>query len=122
MRIHTSTTWQLTNSGEWLLVSDTFYNYNGPVALAKKNRDEKKALAKPFNSRDFLPGTVADRIQREWLRSNNPLPGQMVQMVPDMIERYTNPDRLEEDFRPVRWKGDPAADRRAVQDTSPASP
>jgi hypothetical protein len=77
---------------------------------------EGKALRSPWSSRDFLAGNVADRVQREWLRQPDPQPGQMVAMVPDMLDRWTNPDRGEEDFRPVRWKGDPREDRRKVQE------
>ena len=46
MRIHTLTTWELLETGEWVLLRDDSYDYNGPVALAGKNRKEKKELAK----------------------------------------------------------------------------
>ena len=75
---------------------------------------EGKALRSPWSSRDFLAGNVADRVQREWLRLPDPQPGQMVAMVPDMLDRWSNPDREEPEFKPVKWKGDPREDRREV--------
>lgn len=71
-------------------------------------------MRKPFASRDFLAGNIADRVQREWLSLPDPQPGQMAAMVPDMLDRWTNPDRAEGDFQPVKWKGDPQKDRADV--------
>lgn len=56
------------------------------------------------NIRHFFHGTVADRVMRDWLNSDNPEPGQMVAMV----DEYTN--RLEIEAREsgdgvVRWRG-----------------
>jgi len=76
---------------------------------------EGKRLVKPYQGRDFLAGNVADRVQREWLRSPDPQPGQMAEMVPDMLDRWSNPERGEEEANPVKWKGDPRKDRAEVQ-------
>jgi hypothetical protein len=77
---------------------------------------EGKAIRKPFASRDFLAGNIADRVQRAWLHLPDPQPGQMAQMVPDMFDRWTNPDREDEEFQPVKWRGDPQVDRKEVQE------
>ena len=42
----TYSTWQWNDDETWTLISADMCSYNGPVALAKKNRKEKKELAK----------------------------------------------------------------------------
>lgn len=42
----TYSTWQLNDNGTWTLISADMCHYNGPVAYCKKNRKEKKELAK----------------------------------------------------------------------------
>ena len=77
---------------------------------------EGKAIRKPYASRDFLAGNIADRVQRAWLHLPDPQPGQMAAMVPDMLDRWTNPDREDEEFQPIKWRGDPQVDRKEVQE------
>jgi hypothetical protein len=68
------------------------------------------------DSRVFLPGTVADRLMRSWLDSGDPTPGWMVAHADEMLERFSSHDSDEPDKRPVRWRGDPAVDRKKVLD------
>lgn len=76
---------------------------------------ERRSIPRARNTRDFLPGTLSDRIMRAWLQSPDPQPGQMVEMVPEFFDRFTNPDRGEQDFSPVSWKGDPRRDQEEVR-------
>jgi hypothetical protein len=58
---------------------------------------------------------VADRVQRAWLALPDPQPGQMAAMVPDMLDQWSNPERDNPEFQPVRWRGgDPQRDRAEV--------
>ena len=67
------------------------------------------------NARIFLPGATADLVQREWLNQDDPKPGQMVKMVPDVLDRLTNKDRNFEDFREhIRWRSDPRTDKQEI--------
>jgi hypothetical protein len=70
------------------------------------------------NGRIFLPGTVADRVMREWLSVSDPEPGQMHDMVPAMLERYANPktEADRKDARVIKWRGDKNEDRQRVLD------
>jgi hypothetical protein len=62
--------------------------------------------SEPVDGRVFLPGTVADRIMRAWLASENPRPGEMVRMVPAVFQKYAydNPEYF------IKWRSpnDPA--------------
>lgn len=65
---------------------------------------------KSNKGRIFLPGTLADLVQRRWLDQDKPEPGQM----PDMVEQvfYELVDKAESK---IEWRGNPATDKAAVQ-------
>mgnify|MGYP001613513782 CR=1 FL=1 len=67
--------------------------------------------------RTYLPGTVADLVMREWLQSGDPQPGQMVEAVEEVFDRYVSPktDAQKKDAGVVRWKGDPNKDKESVK-------
>lgn len=67
--------------------------------------------SKVQDTRIFLEGTVADRIMRQWLNSDDPQPGQMVGMVDEVFERITSPESNDEDRRLIRWRGNPSSDK-----------
>lgn len=71
-----------------------------------------------IDGRIFLPGTIADRIMRVWLDSDNPQPGQMVDMIDEMFRRYADPETDEERAEAqyvIKWKGNQAKDRDNVK-------
>lgn len=53
------------------------------------------------NGRDFLPGTVADRVMRAWLSQDEQKPGEMVEMVQPYFDRYAD----EDSEYVIRWRG-----------------
>lgn len=55
--------------------------------------------------RIFLPGTVCDLVQRRWLDSGDPQPGQM----PDMVEAVLN-ETIEKRESIIHWNGDAKTD------------
>lgn len=72
-----------------------------------------------IDGRVFLPGTVADRIMRAWLESDDPQPGQMEAMVPEFMDRYTKPPAEGESepdgrYAIIRWRGNRERDRALV--------
>lgn len=60
--------------------------------------------------RIFLPGTVCDLVQRRWLDSGDPQPGQM----PDMVEAVLN-ETIEKRESVIHWNGDAKADYARVK-------
>lgn len=78
-------------------------------------RSQGKATS-AIDGRIFLPGTVADRVMREWLETPDPRPGEMVHMVEGMMERFCNPQNEDDrnTARVIRWRGDPVTDRQIV--------
>lgn len=44
MRVHTFTVWEFVDGGNLRVVADSWYEYAGPVELAKKGRGEQKEL------------------------------------------------------------------------------
>jgi hypothetical protein len=64
------------------------------------------------NGRIFLPGTLADRAMRRWLEEDDPQPGGMHAHVPELFEEHTGEDAE----YIIKWRGDVAADKRAVRD------
>lgn len=69
----------------------------------------------PFK-RSYLPGSIVDLVEREWLNQIDPQPGGMAKIAPDVIDRLTNPDRNDEAFEPFSWKGNPREDRANITD------
>lgn len=61
--------------------------------------------------RIFLPGTVLDLVQRKWLDSDDPQPGQMEEMVESIFSEV-----VEERESVIKWKGHPLHDQQAVKD------
>lgn len=55
------------------------------------------------NVRNYFHGNVVDSVMREWLSSDTPLPGQMVEMVEPTIERLLV-EVVENGEGVVRWK------------------
>lgn len=49
----------------------------------------------------FLPGTVGDRCMRRVLESDNPEPGDLVEVVDDVMREYTYGDSAE---GPIKWR------------------
>lgn len=70
----------------------------------------KKETEKAEKGRIFLPGTVTDLTQRQWLDSENPQPGEMEQMVTSVFDRV-----VAEGESKIHWKGDPRKDQEAVK-------
>lgn len=71
------------------------------------------------DGRIFLPGTVADRVMRAWLDSDDPKPGQMPGMVEEYLRKFSNPANPDADpdaYQKIRWRGDRVADRQKVYD------
>lgn len=66
---------------------------------------------KSEKGRIFLPGTITDLVQRRWLDSDNPQPGEMVQMVEEIFSQV-----VEEGEHVIRWRGNPIKDKQDVQD------
>lgn len=71
----------------------------------------KKETEKQEKGRIFLPGTVCDLVQRRWLDSDDPKPGEMVQLV-DQVFKET----VEKAESKIHWKGNPIKDQQKVQD------
>ena len=69
----------------------------------------QKKVEKQNMGRIFLPGTVCDLTQRRWLESDNPQPGEMREMVHDVMKQV-----LEEGESRVNWRGDPREDAKNV--------
>lgn len=65
---------------------------------------------KQDKGRIFLPGTVCDLVQRRWLDSDSPQPGQMVQMVEDIFK-----ETVELGESKIHWKGNPVDDQNSVK-------
>lgn len=61
--------------------------------------------------RIFLPGTVCDLVQRRWLDSDDPKPGEMEQLVEIVFSETVN---LAESKIP--WRGNPIEDQNNVKD------
>lgn len=66
----------------------------------------------PRDGRIFLPGTICDLVQRRWLDSENPRPGEMAQMVDAVFEETALADDKE---RPIKWRGNPNEDMAKVR-------
>lgn len=64
------------------------------------------------NIRLFFPGTVVDRVMRDWLNSDNPLPGEMTEMVDAIMIREEQTAKDTGDGI-VRWRN--AADKEWVR-------
>lgn len=82
----------------------------------RSKRGEAKSIK---DGRIFLPGTIADRLMREWLESEDPQPGQMVENIEEMFRRYAFPetdDEREEAQYVIKWKGDKRQDQQDVKD------
>lgn len=62
------------------------------------------------NQRMFFPGTVTDRVVRDWLVGGDHTPGMMPQMVEDIMEREW--DLLKDEGKSISWKS--AKDRAQV--------
>ncbi len=69
------------------------------------------ATEKGDKGRIFLPGTICDRVQRRWLDSENPQPGEMVQMVDEVFAENTGEDA---EYL-IKWKGDKRKDMEGVK-------
>lgn len=65
---------------------------------------------KSQNGRIFLPGTVCDLVQRRWLESDKPEPGQMAEMVEQIFSEV-----VEEGESTIHWKGNPVTDKDNVK-------
>lgn len=65
---------------------------------------------KQEKGRIFLPGTVCDLVQRRWLDSDNPQPGEMEQFVEDVFK-----ETVEKGESKIKWKGNPVEDMNAVK-------
>lgn len=60
--------------------------------------------------RVFFPGTLADRVMRAFLQSENPQPGQMIKSLPEWWERLTTVDAE----GVIKWRGDPRVDKSKI--------
>lgn len=67
---------------------------------------------KSNKGRIFLPGTVADLVQRRFLESDAPYKGQMEEMVNEVFTEV-----VEEGESKILWKGNPVKDAESVRDT-----
>jgi hypothetical protein len=65
---------------------------------------------KSDKGRIFLPGTVCDLVQRRWLDSDKPEPGQMVEMVEQIFSEV-----VDEGESKIHWKGNPIKDKEDVK-------
>lgn len=63
------------------------------------------------DGRIFLPGTISDRAMRRWLDSDNPQPGEMVEMIDTIFDEHTGP---ESEYW-IKWRGNPAKDKAEVK-------
>lgn len=70
-----------------------------------------KETEKQEKGRIFLPGTVCDLVQRRWLDSEDPQPGQMVDMVDQVFAEI-----VEKAESKIHWKGNPLKDQQQVRD------
>lgn len=70
----------------------------------------QKKTAQSEKGRIFLPGTVLDLVQRHWLESENPEPGQMVEMVEAVFSEV-----VAEREAIIKWRGNPIHDQREVK-------
>lgn len=73
----------------------------------------EKRWAHDKDTRVFLAGTVADRIMRAWLESDDPQPGQMASWVDEFMERHTHGEEAE---GVRKWRGDPREDYARIRD------
>lgn len=69
----------------------------------------------PRDERIFLPGSIADRVMRAWLESDNPQPGQMPEMVRQMTDKLLTDQSDPDHKKRVGWRGDPREDRRDIE-------
>src|SRR3990167_8441030 len=60
MRIHTQTTWEIAEGGSLRLLSDSWYEYSGPVIFAKKGRKEQEQIM-----RENIARSAEDRARAE---------------------------------------------------------
>lgn len=71
----------------------------------------RKETEKQEKGRIFLPGTVVDLTQREWLESDNPQPGEMEEMIDTVFDRVVAKGESK-----IHWKGDPRKDQEDVKE------
>lgn len=72
---------------------------------------ERKA-AHVREARHFLAGTVADRVMRAWLESDDPRPGQMAEMVDEFFHLHTEGEEAER----ISWKGTKTEDMERIRE------
>lgn len=75
-------------------------------------RREGKSSFSPFQGRIFLPGTIADRCMRVFLELPDPQPGQILDSLDEMFEKYAFSDEQ----YVIKWKGNPLADQKKVKE------
>jgi hypothetical protein len=75
-------------------------------------RKEKKSNFSPSQARVFLPGTIADRCTRWFLELEDPQPGQILEKLDEMFEKYA----FHDEQYVIKWKGDPLADQKKVKE------
>lgn len=72
-------------------------------------RTIRKETAQSEKGRIFLPGTVLDLTQRRWLDSDDPLPGQMHEIVVQVFDEVVDLGESK-----IRWNGSPTEDRKNI--------
>lgn len=75
----------------------------------KQLRTITKQTKKLENGRVFLPGTVLDLVQRQWLESEDPQPGQMADMVEPVFHAVVGKGEHK-----IHWRVSPEADAKQV--------
>lgn len=68
-------------------------------------RTIKGEVDKSNKGRIFLPGTVLDLVQRRWLDSDDPQPGEMTELVDVVFDEVVNLGESK-----IPWRGDPKTD------------
>lgn len=63
------------------------------------------------DGRNFLPGTVVDKVQTRWLsQDQTPTMGQMERWVPEVLEHHSGPGA---EYR-IKWRGSERADKKVI--------
>lgn len=70
----------------------------------------RREVERSNKGRIFLPGTITDLVQRRWLDSDDPQPGQMADMVDQIFSEV-----LEERESVIKWRGNPLQDQQDVK-------
>jgi hypothetical protein len=69
----------------------------------------RKEVERSQMGRVFLPGTICDLVQRRWLESAAPQPGEMAEMVGTVFA-----DVVAEGESVIKWRGNPLQDQQEV--------